>query len=428
MNVKVEKIEKNKLKLEIEVEAEKFEEALQKAYQKNAKKFSIPGFRKGKAPKKMVERYYGEQVLYEDTFNDIGSEAYEKAIEEKNILVVDRNDVDIIDIGSGKNLKFTVEVTVKPEVEIENYKGIEVKKAEYNVTEQEIDQELERMREKNARIITVDDRKLQKGDIATIDFEGFIDGEAFQGGKGTNYDLEIGKGSFIEGFEDQLIGMIINEEREIKVTFPEEYHSKNIAGKEAAFKVLIHGIKAKELPVLDNEFAKDVSESDTLNELKDDIKSKLMKTKEQKAKKEMEDELIDKLVEKAMIDIPQAMIEKQIDSIVRDFEWRLSMQGLNLENYLKHTNMDYNKFRLQFRESAKKSVEVQLILEEIGKREKIELSDEDVENKISDLAEGYFQEVEEFKKHLKENDIKYIKEEVEVEKIVKLLMDNAKMV
>ena len=427
MNVKVEKLEKNKVKLEIELNTEKFEEGMQKSYFRNVGKYSIPGFRKGKAPRRIFERHFGEEVLYEEAFNFVGAEAYDKAIEENNIFAIGRPDIDIVQIGTGKSLIFTAEVTVKPEVEITNYKGIEVKKLEYNVTEHEVEQEIERMRQKNARIVTVEDRKLEDADTAVIDFEGFIDEVPFEGGKGSNYDLEIGKGAFIEGFEEQLIGMQINEEREIKVKFPEDYHSKNLAGEAAIFKVFLHSIKAKELPELDDEFAKDVSEFDTLDELKSDIKSKLKKANQEKAKKEMEDQLIDSVVENATIDIPSIMIEKQTDNMIRDFEWRLSIQGANIDTYLKYTNTEYSKFRLQFKEKAEKAVKVQLVLEEIGKREKIEVLDGDVNTKLENLAQGYAQEVEEFKKHLKEDDIEYIKKEVEVEKIIKLLFDNAKL-
>lgn len=428
MKVKVEKVEKNKIKLEVEVEVEKFAEAMQKAYLKNKGKYAIPGFRKGKAPRNMIERYYGEGVFYEDAFNLVGADAYDEAVKEKNIEAVDRPEIDIVEIGSDKNLVFTALVTVKPEVEIKNYKGIEVNKVEYNVTAKDVDNEIEKMRERNARIITVDDRKLKKGDTATIDFEGFIDDAAFEGGKGSDYELEIGSGAFIEGFEDQLVGMDINEEKEIKVKFPDDYHSKNLAGKDAAFKVVLHGIKTKELPEADDEFAKDVSEFDTLNELKEDIKSKIKKANEEKAQKEMEDQMVDKLAEMAEVEIPQVMIEKQTDSLVRDFEWRLRMQGANLESYLQYTDTDYNKFRLMFGEKAEKYVKTQLTLEEIGKREKVEVDDQDLENKFAEIAQGYSQQTEEFKKHLKEDDIKYIKEELQFEKVIKFLMDNAKMV
>ena len=427
MSVTIEKINKNKVKLQIEIEAATFNEAMQKSYLKNAKNFAIAGFRKGKAPRQMVERHYGEGVLYEDAFNFIGGDAYDKAIEENNIYTVDRPEIDVVQIGTGKNLIFTAEVTIKPEVEIKDYNGIEVKKVEYNVSESDVDEHIEKMREKNARIITIDNRKLQKGDTVTMDFEGFLDGVPFEGGKGSDYELEIGSGSFIEGFEDQLVGMEINEEKEIKVTFPEEYHAKNLAGKDALFIVMIHSIKSKELPELDDEFAKDVSEFDTLDELKSDIRLKLEKSSNEKAKKEMEEQVMKSVAEKAEVEIPQVMIERQIDNMVKDFEWRLKYQGSNLKSYLEYTNTSYNKFRQMFNEKAQEAVKVQLVLEEIGKREEIEVSDEEINDRIAEMGKGYSQEIEEFKKHLKEDDIKYIKEEAEVEKTIKYLMDNAKI-
>jgi len=427
MSVKVEKIEKNKVKLEIEVDASKFEEAIQKSYHKNVKNLNVPGFRKGKAPRDMIERRFGEGVLYEDAFNYIAGEEYEKALDDNNIFAVDKPDIDVVQIGTGKNLIFTAEVTVKPEVQVKNYKGIEVPKVEYTVSEADIEHELGHMQEKNSRIITVEDRKLQNGDVSVIDFEGFLDGVPFEGGKGSDYELEIGSGSFIPGFEDQMIGMEINEEKDITLKFPEEYHAKDLAGKDVVFKVKLHSIKTKELPALDDEFAKDVSEFDTLDELKADIKAKLEKVNDEKAKKEIEENVMLKVSENAEIDIPQVMIERQIDNMVRDFELRLRYQGTNLESYLQYTNTEYNKFRLMFSDKAKEAVKVQLVLEEISKREKIEVTDQEVEDKISELAKGYSQENEEFKKHLREDDIKYIKEELDLEKTIKFLIDNAKI-
>jgi len=428
MSVKIEKIGKAKVKLEFEIDAEKFAQAMQRAFVKNSKHFSVPGFRKGKAPRHMVEKLYGESVLYEDAFNIIASDEYDKAIEENDILAVDRPEIDVVQIGAGKNLIFNAEVAVKPPVEISNYKGIEVKKETTVVTEDDIEKELERMREKNARIITVEDRKLQDGDVSNIDFEGFIDGTAFEGGKGTNYELTIGSGSFIKGFEEQLIGMEINEEKDITVTFPEDYHSKNLAAKESIFKVKLNGIKSKELPELDDEFAKDVSEFDTLKELKKSIREKFEKTNEDKAKVDMENQLIDKILENVEIEIPQAMIERQIDYMIRDFDWRLSMQGANMESYLKYTNSDMGKVREMFKDQAEKAVKTQLVIEEIGKLEKIEPEQGNVDAQIEKLAQAYSQEVEEFKKHLKDEDVKNIKDEVKVDMTIAFLMENAKVV
>ena len=428
MSVKIEEIGKAKVKLEFEVEAEKFAQAMQRAFVKNSKHFNVPGFRKGKAPRHMVEKLYGESVLYEDAFNIIAAEEYDKAIEENDILAVDRPEIDVVQIGSGKNLIFTAEVAVKPPVEISSYKGIEVNKELTIVTEEDIEKELDRMREKNARMITVDDRKLQDGDISNIDFEGFVDGVAFEGGKGDNYDLTIGSGSFIKGFEEQLIGMELNEEKDITVTFPEDYHSKNLAAKECIFKVKLNGIKAKELPELDDEFAKDVSEFDTLKELKKNIREKTEKANEDKAKADMENQLIDKILENAEVDIPQAMIEKQTDYMIRDFDWRLSMQGANLDSYLKYTNSDMGKVRQMFKDQAEKAVKTQLVIEEIGKKENIVPEQEDIDGHIAKLAESYSQEIEEFKKQFKDDDLKHLTDEVKVDKTIAFLMENAKVV
>lgn len=428
MSVKIEKIGKAKVKLEFEVEAEKFAQAMQKSFVKNSKHFNIPGFRKGKAPRHMVEKYYGESALYEDAFNFIAAEEYDKAVEENDIQAVDRPEIDVTQIGSGKNLIFTAEVAIKPPVEISSYKNVEVKKEVTVVTEEDIEKELERIREKNARIITIEDRKLQDKDISNIDFEGFIDGIPFEGGKGTGYELTIGSGSFIKGFEEQLIGMELNEQRDINVTFPEDYHSKNLASKEAVFKVKLNGIKAKELPELDDEFAKDVSEFDTLKELKKNIREKFEKVNQDKAKADMENQLIDKVLENTEVEIPEVMIDRQIDYMIRDFEWRLRMQGANLDTYLKYTNSDMTKTREMFRDQAAKAVKTQLALEEISKKENIIPQQEDIDAHMVKLAESYNQESEEFKKHLKEDDIKYISDEVKVDKTIAFLMENAKIV
>ena len=336
MNCKVEKTENaNEVKLEITVEAEKFENAMKKVYFQNAKYFNIPGFRKGKAPMNIVEKYYGAQIFYEDAFNEVATEAYEEALTENKIDVVSRPEVDIAQMEKGKDLIFTVVVQTKPEVKLGKYKGIEIQKIEYKVDKKDVDHELEHMQEHNSRLVTVDDRPLENGDTATIDFEGFVDGVAFEGGKAEGHELEIGSGTFIPGFEEQLIGMELENEKEIKVTFPKEYFSKDLAGKDATFKVKLHDIKKKELPELDDEFAKDVSEFDTLEELKKSIKEKLTKNKEQREKYETEEAVLKAVCEDSKLDIPSGMIELEIDNMLKDFEQRLSYQGLNLEQYLK---------------------------------------------------------------------------------------------
>ena len=336
MNCKVEKTENaNEVKLEITVEAEKFENAMKKVYFQNAKYFNIPGFRKGKAPMNIVEKYYGAQIFYEDAFNEVATEAYEEALTENKIDVVSRPEVDIAQMEKGKDLIFTAVVQTKPEVKLGKYKGIEIQKIEYKVDKKDVDHELEHMQEHNSRLVTVDDRPLENGDTATIDFEGFVDGVAFEGGKAEGHELEIGSGTFIPGFEEQLIGMELENEKEIKVTFPKEYFSKDLAGKDATFKVKLHDIKKKELPELDDEFAKDVSEFDTLEELKKSIKEKLTKNKEQREKYETEEAVLKAVCEDSKLDIPSGMIELEIDNMLKDFEQRLSYQGLNLEQYLK---------------------------------------------------------------------------------------------
>lgn len=428
MNVKVENIEKNVVQLEIEVDAAKFDEGMKKSFQKNAKRFNIPGFRKGKAPRNIVERYYGEEVLYEDAINFVCPEVYDEAVEQNDIHPVDRPEIDIKQIGKGQVLIFTAKVTVKPEVELGEYKGIEVNKVEANVTDEDVEKELERVRERNARLITVEDRGIQSGDTAVIDFEGFIDGVAFEGGKGTNYNLVIGSGQFIPGFEDQLTGSKTGGEVEVNVTFPEDYGNKELAGKPALFKVKVNEIKVKELPVLDDEFAKDISEFDTLEAYKEDLKKKLTDAAEHKVKHQTEDNVLEKVVENATVDIPRVMIEKHIDNLVYDFDLRLRYQGLDLQKYLEIMGMDTNAFRDQFSSRAEKEVKTQLVIEKIGKVEAIEVTEDEVNEEVKKLAENYKQNEEDFKKHLKQDDIEYIKGNLTARKTVDFLVQNAKLI
>ena len=335
MSCKVEKTKNaNEVKLEITVEASKFDEAIKKVYFKSAKYFNIPGFRKGKAPMQIVEKYYGKEIFYEDAFNEVAEVALEEAIKENKLDVVSRPDIDVTQIEKGKDLIFTAVMQTKPEAELGKYKGIEIKKIEYNVTDEDINHELGHMQEHNSRLITIEDRPVEKGDIATIDFEGFVDGKAFEGGKAEGHELEIGSNTFIPGFEDQVIGMKIDEEKDINVKFPEEYFSKELAGKDATFKVKVHEIKKKELPELDDEFAKDVSEFDTLKELKADIKAKQEEQNKEKAKYETQDAVIKALCEDIKVDIPSGMIEMEVENMLKDIEQRLSYQGLKLEQYL----------------------------------------------------------------------------------------------
>ena len=366
MKVKVENVEKNVVQLEIEVDAAKFEEGMQQSYLKNVKKFNVPGFRKGKAPRNIIERYYGEQALYDDAINIVCSEAYDNAIEENNINPVDRPEIDIVQIGNKQNLIFTAKVTVKPEVELGAYMGVEAKKTEAKVTEEEFETEFNKVVEKNARLVTVTDRPIQSGDTAVIDFEGFIDSVAFEGGKGEDYSLVIGSGSFIPGFEDQLIGKNVADDVDVKVTFPEEYGKEELNGKEAIFKVLVKEIKVKELPTIDDEFAKDISEFDTLEEYKNDLRNKLEESAKNKAERDDEESVIQAVAGNATVEVPNVMVEKHIDAMARDFDMRLRYQGLDLQRYLEIMGTDFEGFREQFRERAANEVKIQLVLEKIS--------------------------------------------------------------
>ena len=425
MNCKVEKTEKaNEVKLEITIEAEKFDNAMKKVYFQNAKYFNIPGFRKGKAPMNIVEKYYGAQIFYEDAFNEVATEAYDEALEANKIDAVSRPVVDIKQMEKGKDVIFTAVVQTKPEVELGKYKGIEIPKVEYKVEEKDIEHELGHMQEHNSRLITVDDRALENGDIATIDFEGFVDGVAFDGGKAEGHELEIGSGSFIPGFEDQLVGMKIDEEREIKVTFPKEYFSKDLAGKEAMFKVKLHEIKRKELQELDDEFAKDVSEFDTLAELKASIKEKIEKNNEQRQKYETEDLAIKAVCEDVKVDIPSGMVEFEVENMMKDFEQRLSYQGLNLDQYLKMIGKTEEEMKKEYEPQAIEAIKSRLVLEAIIKAEKIEASEDEIKAKMEEMAKNYGKKVEEISEN--ENLKKYLKEGIESEKALEFIVSNAK--
>ena len=427
MNCKVEKTEKaNEVKLEITIEAEKFDNAMKKVYFQNAKYFNIPGFRKGKAPMNIVEKYYGAQIFYEDAFNEVATEAYDEALEANKIDAVSRPVVDIKQMEKGKDVIFTAVVQTKPEVELGKYKGIEIPKVEYKVEEKDIEHELGHMQEHNSRLITVDDRALENGDIATIDFEGFVDGVAFDGGKAEGHELEIGSGSFIPGFEDQLVGMKIDEEREIKVTFPKEYFSKDLAGKEAMFKVKLHEIKRKELPELDDEFAKDVSEFDTLAELKASIKEKIEKNNEQRQKYETEDLAIKAVCEDVKVDIPSGMVEFEVENMMKDFEQRLSYQGLNLDQYLKMIGKTEEEMKKEYEPQAIEAIKSRLVLEAIIKAEKIEASEEEVKEKLEEMAKNYGKKVEELSEN--ENLKNYLEEGIKSEKALEFIVENAKYI
>ena len=426
MNSKVEKTENaNEVKLEITIEAEKFDEAMKKVYFKSAKYFNIPGFRKGKAPMNIVEKYYGKEIFYEDAFNEVVPEEFEQALKDNNIEAVSRPDIDIKQIGKGQDLIFTAVVQTKPEAELGKYKGIEIKKIEYNVTDHDIEHELGHMQEKNSRLVSIDDRPVENGDITVIDFEGSVDGVPFDGGKAEGHELEIGSGAFIPGFEDQIIGMKIDEEKDINVKFPEEYFSKDLAGKDAVFKVKLHEIKKKELPELDDEFAKDVSEFDTLKELKDSIKEKLETQNNERAKYETQDAVIKAVSENTKLDIPSGMIELEIDNMLKDIETRLSYQGLKLEQYFKMMGKTEEEVRKEYEPQAIEGIKSRLTLEAIIKKEKIEATDEEIDAKIKEMAENYGKKEEEIKNN--ENIRNYIKQGIESEKAIDFLVKNAKI-
>lgn len=426
MSMKTEKTDKaNELKLEFTVEAEKFENAIKNVYSKNAKYFSVPGFRKGKVPFQMVIKHYGKEVFYEDAFNEVASEEFERELKENKIEAVSRPEIDIKQIESGKDLIFTAVVQIKPEVTLGKYKGITLKKVEYTVSDEDINHELSHMQERNARLISANDRAVKDGDTTVIDFEGFIDGVAFEGGKAENHELVIGSKTFIPGFEDQIIGMKQDEEKDIKVTFPEEYFSKELAGKEATFKVKLHEIKVKELPTLDDDFAKDVSEFDTLEELKNSIRDKLEKENESRAKYETEEEAIKLVCDDTNIDIPSGMIETEVDNMVREVETRLSYQGLGLEQYLQMMGKTMEEFKKDYKEQATKSVKSKLVLEAISKAEKLEVSEEEVLEKVKQMAENYGRKAEELEGN--ESLKSYLEESIKTEKAIDFIVKNAKI-
>ena len=428
MKCKLEKTENaNEVKFEITVEAEKFEDAIKKVYFQNAKYFNIPGFRKGKAPMQIVEKYYGKEIFYEDAFNEVAQEALEEAIAENKLEIVARPEVDnIVQMEKGKDLIFTVMLQTKPEAELGKYKGIEIPKIEYNVTDKDIEHELEHMQEHNSRLVSIEDRPVEKGDIVTIDFEGFADGKAFEGGKAENYELEIGSNTFIPGFEDQIIGMKLEEEKDVNVKFPKEYFSKDLADKDATFKVKLHEIKKKELPKLDDEFAKDASEFDTLKELKEDIKKKLEKQNEDRTKYETEEAVVKALCENTKVDIPSGMIEAEVDRMYKDLETRLSYQGAKLEQYLKMMGKTEEEVKKEYEPQAKEGIKSRLAIEAVIKAEKIEATDKEVEDKLKEMAKSYGKEND--KEFLKNENVKnYIKESIESEKALEFLIKNAKI-
>ena len=427
MAVKSEQLEKNLVKLTFEVSYDKFEEGMNKAYRKNVKKYNIPGFRKGKVPKAVVEKYYTKAVFYDDAINYVLPDAYSAALEEADIDAVARPEIDVEEIKDNEPVVFTALVTTKPEVKLGKYKGIEIEKIEHTVTDADVDKDIEATQKKNARVLSVEDRPVENGDIVVFDFEGFVDGVAFPGGKAEEYELEIGSGSFIPGFEEQMVGVKIGEDAEVNVTFPEDYHAPELAGKAAVFKIKVHEIKAREYPELNDDFASEVSDFDTMEEYRNDVRTRLEKAAEDRTKAETENAIVDKAAEAAEIDIPDAMIEAQIDRMVNDFAQRLSYQGMNMEMYLQYTGSNMEKFREGFKEQAQKQVRVSLVLEEIAKTEGIEANQEELDQKIADLGKQYNMETEKLQELLRPEDLDGLKQEIALTKTIEMLVNKAKI-
>ena len=428
MSLQVEKLEKNMAKLTIEASAEEFDLAIVKAYQKNKNKYNVQGFRKGKAPLAIIEKMYGAGVFYEDAANEIIPEAYDKAALESDLDIVSRPEIDVVQIEKGKSFIFTAEVALKPEVTLGQYKGIEVEKKEVTITDEEVMSQIEKELEQNSRMQTVDDRPVQNDDIAVIDYEGFVDEVPFEGGKGENHSLTIGSHSFIDTFEEQLIGKSIGEEFDVNVTFPEEYHAKDLAGKPAVFKVKINEIKVKELPTLDDDFAQDVSEFDTLDEYKENIKATIKESKEKELKTAKENEVVDKIIENTTMDIPEPMIESQVRQMADDFAQRVQYQGLSLEQYFQFTGMDAQKFIESLRPQALKRIQSRLVLEAVVKAENIEVSEEELEKELTEMASMYKMEIEKIKEMMGDKEKEQVKADVAVQKAVDFITEAAKEV
>ena len=422
MSLQVEKLEKNMAKLTIEVSAEELDKAMEKAYQKQKSRISLPGFRKGKAPRKMIESMYGKGVFMEDAVNSLVPQEYTKALGECDLEIVSQPKIDVTQVEPGKPFIFTAEVATKPEVTLGDYKGLEVPKSETEVTDEEVEAELKKEQEKNSRTVTVEDRGAENGDITTIDFEGFVDGVAFEGGKGTDYPLTIGSHSFIDTFEDQIIGMNIGDEKEINVTFPEEYHVDDLKGKPAMFKVSVKEIKEKQLPELNDEFAQDVSDFDTLDEYKDDLKNKIADRKSREAKAKQEDEAIAKIIESSKMDIPDAMVDTQVNRMVEDFAQRLQQQGLSVEQYFQYTGMTADKIMEEMKPEAVKRIQSRLVLEAVVKAENIETSDEEFEAELKKMAEAYKMELDQIKEFMGDYEKKQIKEDLAIQKAVDVIV------
>ncbi|MCI6715645.1 MAG: trigger factor [Lachnospiraceae bacterium] len=426
MSLQVEKLEKNMAKLTIEASAEDLEKAIEQAYQKQKKQISIPGFRKGKVPRQMVEKMYGKEVFYEDAANALIPDAYDKALEECEEDIVSSPKIEVTQIEAGKPFIFTATVALKPEVKLGKYKGVKVDKIDTTVTDEEVDAEINKERENNARNITVEDRPVKDGDMTTLDFEGFVDGVAFEGGKGENYPLTIGSGAFIPGFEEQLVGAEIGKEVEVKVTFPEDYQAENLKGKDAVFKCTIKEIKEKQLPELDDEFASEVSEFETLAEYKEDIKKNLTEKKEKDAKNAKEDAAIQAAVEASEMEIPEAMLETQQRQMVDEFAQRITMQGLSMEQYFQFTGTNYQQMVEQVKPQAEERIKSRLVLEAIAKAENIEVTEEDYEKELETMADVYQMELDKVKELMGEREKKNIMQDLAVRKAAEFVAENAK--
>ena len=426
MSVQVENLEHNMAKLTINVSAEELEKALDSAYKKQKGQISVPGFRKGKVPRAMIEKMYGAGVFYEDAANILMQQTYPAAVDESGVYIVSRPTVDVVQIEKGKEFIYTAEVAVRPEVTLGKYMGVTVTKIDTTVTDEEVDAELENQRNKNARTVTVTDRPVAEGDTAVIDFEGFVDGVAFEGGKGENHPLEIGSHTFIDTFEDQLVGKNTGDEVEVNVTFPEKYQAEDLAGKPATFKVKINEIKTKELPELDDEFAQDAAGVDTLAEYKEELKKNLTEKKETEAKKTKEDEAIKKIIDKSKMDIPEAMINTQCETMVEEFAQRIAQSGLTMEQYLQFSGMTVDQLKEQVRPEALTRIQSSLVLEQIAKDENIEVTDADVDAEVEKMAKAYGMEPDKLKEYMGDAEKESMKKDIAITKAVDLIMDNIK--
>ena len=425
MNLQVEKLEKNMAKLTIEVSADELEKALQNAYMRQKNKINMPGFRKGKVPRQMIEKMYGPEIFYDDAANSLIPKAYSEAYDECELEIVSQPEINVEQIEKGKPFILTAQVATKPEVTLGEYKGLEVDKVSTRVTQKEVDAKIQEEAEKNARTITVEDRPVQDKDEIILDFEGFVDGEAFEGGKGENYPLTIGSGSFIPGFEEQLIGAEPEKEIEVKVTFPEDYHAEDLKGKDAVFKCTIHEIKAKEIPEIDDEFAAEVSEFDTLDEYKADVKAKIKEQKAADGKRKKEDQAVEKAIANATMEIPDAMVDTQARQMMDEFAQRIQAQGLTMDQYFQFTGMDREKMMEEMKPQALKRIETRLVLEAVAKAENIEISDEKLDEELAKMAEAYKMEVEKLKEFMGDAEKKQMKEDMAVQEAVTFLAENA---